>query len=455
MGYPVYASTKNAKSNFRRQCKPFTVEGNTLFYVGHVGEKNKGVDSEKDNVVDSEKSLIQKKRVVFSTSKRKKLIKENHEGIEGSKEAIAMAGHRGRDRLYGLLSARYFWPDMYIEIEQYCTLCLVCQKVNPAVLKVRDVLQPVGVPKRVMAQIGIDLCQLPPAHGMKYVVVAVDYFSKWVEAKALPDKTAAEVGRFLYEDLICRHGCIETIISDQGREFNNELMTELLKLTGVRHRVTRPYHPQANGMVERVNQSLKNALLKTIQEDTSAWPLALPGVLFAYRAVIQRSTKFSPFYLLYQRHPLLPTDLKELTENMEEDTDDPKEIPEEYVDDELFDEESFWEVLRFTDALRVKVHDAVLENIRKAQEEQKLQYNMKHLTGSDFHVGQSVLLVNSRREERKGGKLEEMPRSGPYIIVELNSTKGARLQNLKGQVLKTLYPIKRLYPFKTKDTNSK
>lgn len=92
----------------------------------------------------------------------------------------------------------------------------------------------------------------------RYVVVAVCYFSKWCEAKPLKDKTAKSVAVFIYEEIICRHGCPDIQISDQGREFVNKLSDELFNLTGTQQRVTSRYHPQANGLVERLNRTLKN-----------------------------------------------------------------------------------------------------------------------------------------------------------------------------------------------------
>lgn len=81
------------------------------------------------------------------------------------------------------------------------------------------------------------------------------------------DKTAESVAKFLYDDIICRHGCPEIQISDQGREFLNKLSNELFRLTGTQQRVTSPYHPQANGLVERLNRTLKTSLLKVILFD--------------------------------------------------------------------------------------------------------------------------------------------------------------------------------------------
>lgn len=95
-------------------------------------------------------------------------------------------------------------------------------------------------------QIGIDLITLLEVNGFRYVAVAIDYFSKWCEARPLIDKKAVTVARFIYDEIICQHGGPKVEISDQGREFCNQLCEELFHMTGISYRVTSPYHPQAN-----------------------------------------------------------------------------------------------------------------------------------------------------------------------------------------------------------------
>ena len=112
-----------------------------------------------------------------------------------------------------------------------------------------------------MKQIGIDICNLPEVDGYKHLIVCIDYFSKWSEAKPAKDKSAETVATFLYE-IICRHGCMKIQINDQGREFVNDVMTALLSMTGADQRITSAYHPQANGLVERRNRTIKDSLVK-------------------------------------------------------------------------------------------------------------------------------------------------------------------------------------------------
>ena len=143
-------------------------------------------------------------------------------------------------------------------------------------------LHSIPVPSQVMKQIGIDICNLPEVGGFKHLVVCIDYFSKWSEAKPLRDKSAPTVAQFLYE-LISRHVCVSIQINDQGREFVNAVSEKLLRMTGAEQRMTSAYHPQANGLCERQNRSIKDSLVKVLYENPTEWPYIIEGILFAHR----------------------------------------------------------------------------------------------------------------------------------------------------------------------------
>ena len=96
-------------------------------------------------------------------------------------------------------------------------------------------------------------------------------------------------------------GCCKVLISDQGREFVNEVNDELLHLTGTDHRIAPAYHPQTNGLIERFNQTLQVSLVKLINNSQNDWDEHLPAVLFAYRTSVHKATKLSPFEMMYCR----------------------------------------------------------------------------------------------------------------------------------------------------------
>ena len=211
----------------------------------------------------------------------------------------------------------------------------------------------------------------------------------------------------------------------------------MFRLTGTHHRVTSAYHSQANGEVERSNRSIKNALLKVLQDHVEEWPNVIPGVLFAQRSSIHRSTKYSPFYLLYGRHPRLPS-ANSFNPSARFEADESDE-------EEPFSKAQFQEVLEVINDFKGRIIKSATENIKDAQEQQKRGYNRRHSCGQVFQVGQLVFLINAKRRDRKGGKYQ-LPKSGPYKVLEINENKRVTLQNSDGVTLKTKYPLKDLVP---------
>ena len=117
-----------------------------------------------------------------------------------------------------------------------------------------------------MKQVGVDICNLPEIDGYRHVIVLIDYFPKWPEAKPTKDKSVPTVAQFLY-GVICRPGCFEIQINDQGQEFVNEVCRQIHELTGAEQRVTCAYQPRANGLVERQNRTIKTSLVKVLEDN--------------------------------------------------------------------------------------------------------------------------------------------------------------------------------------------
>ncbi|CAB4421453.1 unnamed protein product [Rhizophagus irregularis] len=137
-------------------------------------------------------------------------------------------------------------------------------------------------------RIGIDIVGPLPTtkKGNKYIVVATEYLTKWPEARALPDAKASSVVSFFYEDIICRHGCPKEILTDRGSHFVNEMLNSLCDELGVKHRLSTAYHPQTNGLVERFNRTLCEALAKFSNENHDDWDMdAVLPVDFAVKTM--------------------------------------------------------------------------------------------------------------------------------------------------------------------------
>jgi hypothetical protein len=223
------------------------------------------------------------------------------------------AAHASKERMMDKMKNRYYWPQMFEDIKIFVETCDSCQRRGKA--KRNEPLHPIPVGEPFY-QIGIDY--VGPLNrtkqGNKYIIVAMDYLTKWPEAKPVSEATAAETVKFVYEDIICRHGCPGRILTDRGTHFNNQLLNGLLKKFQVEHLLSTPYHPQTNGLVERFNRTLLDALAKTANEHLDEWDKYIAPILFAYRTNRHSTTKITPFFLVYGREAKLPTDSTRIEE---------------------------------------------------------------------------------------------------------------------------------------------
>ena len=231
-----------------------------------------------------------------------------------------LTGHFGIEATYNRARSRYYWPNQYKSIAEYIKSCDTCQRQGAPVPHEELHPIPVGQP---FDRVGIDI--VGPlsitGQGNRYIVVATEYLTKWPEAKALKDTKATTIAKFIYEDIICRHGCPKVLLSDQGTPFVNELVDSLCKLMTMHHRLSAAYHPQTNGLTERFNKTLCNTLAKYVSDYGDTWDTFLESALFAYRSLQNHTTKHSPFKLLYGREGRLPIDIQDTNQEPKETLD--------------------------------------------------------------------------------------------------------------------------------------
>src|SRR6266540_359760 len=308
--------------------------------------------------------------VKIRLNKELKVLKRNEmEPILSLAHKHPLLGHFGPKATLNKLKERYYWPKMKDDIKSYIQTCDQCQRRGKTTDE--NELHSIKI-KEPFHQWGIDIVGslTETSRGNKYIVVAIDYFTKYPEARALANANARNIANFLYEDIICRHGCPRKIISDRETHFNNQVIENLLKRFKIRHNLLTPYHPKTNGLVERFNKTLCESLAK-LNEERENWDEYISLTLFAYRTKINKSMQFTSFYLTYGQEAILPFD------------EDDNEI-----------EITLNDRVKKMSVDLTQARKKAIENIEKSQSNQKKYHDRKIKRKSDLNIGDKVLLYD-------------------------------------------------------------
>ncbi|GJS33306.1 reverse transcriptase domain-containing protein [Tanacetum coccineum] len=157
---------------------------------------------------------------------------------------------------------------------------------------------------------GIDFMgPFPKSNKFEYILVAVEYISKWAKAQALPTNDARVVITFL-KKLFCNFGMLKALISDRGTHFCNKMMEKTMKRYGVSHRFSTSYHPQTSGQVENTNRALKRIIVKTVKDNPAIWSRKLDDALWVFRTTYKTPTGTTPYKLVYGKNCHLPFEIE-------------------------------------------------------------------------------------------------------------------------------------------------
>src|ERR1044071_1646603 len=319
-----------------------------------------------------------------------------------------LSAHASTERMMNKMRTRYYWPQMYEDIREYVRSCDICQRRGK--YRRTEPLHPIPVGEPFY-RIGIDYVGPLPRtkEGNKYIIVAMDYLTKWPEARPTKEATAATTIDFIYDDIVCRHGCPGIIQTDRGTHFNNQLLKKLVEKFKIEHVMSTPYHPQTNGLVERFNRTLIESLARTAHQHLNEWDKFVAPALFSYRTSKHSTTRISPFYLVYGREAKLPVDSTQIEE-------EPSLVHHlEYQIDEL-------PILR----------KEAQKQIAREQQKQKDRHDEKLAPCTQFQIGDLVLYYRATLDNQRSHKLDPKWK-GPYYIhaVVRNGAYKLREQNEK------------------------
>ena len=277
------------------------------------------------------------------------------------------------------------------------------------------------------AQWGMDILgPFPPASGQrKFLVVAVNYFTKWVEAEPLARIAEANIKNFFWKSVVCHFGVPHTLVTDNGRQFDNQAFHEFCTELGIRHRFTSVGHPQSNGEAEVTNRTILQGLRARLDGSKGRWADELPAVLWAYRTTPRVPTGETPFGLAFGSEAVIPIELEHRTFRTT-----------------YYDEASNSDRLRANLDLIEEFHDGA--NLRMATYRQRVAryYNSKVKTKT-FKPGDLVLRRSEVSRPLEQGKLSPNW-EGPYEVTEALHRGAYKLKDLEGNLIPRMWNAENL-----------
>ena len=348
---------------------------------------------------------------------RRKLIEENH-----------LLGHFMSETTINRVEEDYYWKSMQRDIDSFVDRCLTCQRHS----NFTPIEHPAKAiqPGRMFEIIQMDMVSGLPETVDKYckILVITQKLTKAVKIYAMKSKEMQEVATNFWH-YCCIYGPAKVIITDQGKEFINQMIDRFIELTGMERRITSAYNPRTNGQAEKSNDTIITVLRKTAETNTRDWDKYLPFVEYCYNTRKHSTTGFSPFELLHGVKANKYVNYKE--------------------DESKADEESL--ILRATEIKKLveNTRKEATENIAKQQIIQKnIQNKRNKITEKPLKVGTRVML----KTEGMRGKLEAKFH-GRFKIKEVTDGGNYRLENAKGELLKGSYPVTKLRPIVENNSN--
>ncbi|GJS95397.1 reverse transcriptase domain-containing protein [Tanacetum coccineum] len=293
----------------------------------------------------------------------------------------------------------FYWPTLYKDAHELVKNCDSCQRQGK--ISQRDEMPQNSIQVCEIFDVwGIDFMgPFPSSRGNKYILVAVDYLSKWVEAKALPTNDARVVVKFL-KSLFARFGTPRAIISDRGTHFCNDKFAKVMSKYGVTHRLATAYHPQTSGQVEVSNRGLKRILERTVGENHASWSDRLDDALWAFRTAFKTPIEHRAYWALKHAN----FDLKTAGDHRKLQLNELNELRDQAYENSLIYKER-----------TKKLHDSKIKN-------------------RIFNVGDQVLLFNSRLKIFSGKVKTRW--SDPFTITEVLPYGTAKLSHSDGSNFK-------------------
>ncbi|CAL2239111.1 unnamed protein product [Prunus armeniaca] len=263
------------------------------------------------------------------------------------------------------------------------------------------------------------------------MIVATDYFAKWIEAEALSSTKEADVEQFIWRNIICRFGCPQSLVTDNGSQFIGKQITAFFAKYKIKQHLSTPRYPQGNGQAEASNKVILNCLKKRLEGIEGKWVDELPGVLWAYRTTKRRSIGQTPFSLAYRTEAIIPPHVT---------------VPS--IGIEVGNIEQNSEQMRLNlDLLKGEREKAIIR-VDSYQQRLKSYYN-KRAKIRQFQPGDLVLRKAFITAQRQGSKKMKPNWEGPYVISRFGGRGSYTLDTMDGKEIPrqwNAYHLRKYYP---------
>ncbi|XP_015942775.1 uncharacterized protein LOC107468047 [Arachis duranensis] len=397
---PYIQYLKNAKfppevkdiKKFKRQASFFTLLNDELYRRGYSRPLLKCLDRSEAEIA----------------------LAEVHEGICGI--------HSGaRSLARKILRADFYWPTIWEDCQKKVRACEHCQRHAPVLSIPAEELHQSTV-SWPFHKWGIDILgPFPTApRQVKFLVVAIDYFSKWIEAQPLARITSVQMISFVWQHIICRFGIPQHIVTDNGRQFIDHNFQTFLQNLKVKQHFSSVEHPQSNGLAEAANKVLLQALRKKLDNAKGLWAELVPEILWGYNTSVHSTTKETPFRLVYGSEAMIPVEISQSSLRTQHEAHDEARRAE----------------LDLIEEVR-----AIATIRQKALQQRIAQRHNKTVRPRSFHQGDLVLRKTETARKPPSHSKLAATWDGPYRVRQVIGKGAYQLEELDGTTLPSTWNV--------------
>jgi len=228
--------------------------------------------------------------------------------IIGEMDCLPTGGHRGVTKTYNRIKHNYYWENLKSDVQRYIQQCLQCQLKKLVRVKTKQLMVITDTPGSSFDKVAMDIVgPLPKTErGNEYILTLQDQLTKFCMGIPLPDQTSETIAEAFVDRFICVLGAPKAILTDQGRNFINDLMKKVAKIFRIRKFRTTAFHPQSNGSLERSHHAL-GEYLKQYANEQKQWDRWIGLAMFNYNTSVHEATKHTPYELVFGKIARVPS----------------------------------------------------------------------------------------------------------------------------------------------------